>query len=162
MADYYQQFAQTIGGITPKEKEWITSYLAHIDTETEKNPDALDAWIKERPIYKNIDEELEMWPHFEWLLEGKEWTLYSEDSANMDVVGFILKEFLKKFRPTDIIGIEWGYTCSKLRSDGFGGGAMVITSSRIKYLSTMDWIYSQFQQIENRRKKNEKVHPASR
>jgi len=45
--------------------------------------------------------------------------------------------------------IASAYTCSKMRPDGFGGGAIIITPYRISYSST----YDVFEKFERRRSK---------
>lgn len=71
--------------------------------------------------------------------------IYSMEHASDDDAGIAFEEVLQEV-VTNASGklprltIEAALVCSKPRPDGFGGFAMVITASNIKYMSTSLWI----------------------
>jgi len=53
---------------------------------------------------------------------------------------FILQDIVKRSATLSYITIVSAFTCSKMRSDGFGGMAVLITATSIKGKSTHDFI----------------------
>lgn len=67
--------------------------------------------------------------------------LYFEEylgSSGTVILQHILKSLPEKEYP--FICIEFAITCSKMRPDNFGGGAIFITRDDIDYFNTEDWI----------------------
>lgn len=52
----------------------------------------------------------------------------------------ILQEILRRSSALAFITIETSFNCSKMRSDGFGGGAVVITADAVDTMSTRQFI----------------------
>ena len=52
----------------------------------------------------------------------------------------ILQAIVKRSTGLDEIVVTAAFTCSKMRSDGFGGSVMRITADRIQYASTVDML----------------------
>jgi hypothetical protein len=46
------------------------------------------------------------------------------------------------------ISKEQAYTCSRMRPDGFGGGALFITADDVQYVSTSEWLEQQIGKFE--------------
>lgn len=61
-----------------------------------------------------------------------------EESVNIEWLAKFLQYFLKKFNKSDIIIFEYANTCSKMRCNEFGGGAVRISKNNIFYLHTSD------------------------
>ena len=51
---------------------------------------------------------------------------------------FILQDIVRRSRTINHITVVWAFTCTKMRPDGFGGMAMLITANTIKCKSTDD------------------------
>ena len=45
------------------------------------------------------------------------------------------------------ISLESAHTCSKMRSDGFGGSAVLITANKVRYMGTTPWIEQQISEL---------------
>jgi hypothetical protein len=66
--------------------------------------------------------------------------LRSDESANVEALGEIVAEWLDRTGQDRGIGIEYANTCSKLRPDGFGGGAMWITREGVESMNSQGWL----------------------
>ncbi len=65
--------------------------------------------------------------------------LYAEECGNPSQVAAVLEAYLKRFNLTGVLTFSWAYTCSKMRSDNFGGGAAVVTAEGSKFIDAQDW-----------------------
>ena len=81
----------------------------------------------------------------EWHLAAKGvWLwLYTDEGGSPEVAALIAQAYLRRFRPDERLGFEWAFTCSKLRPDGIGGGAALITAEKVTYLNTEYWLDEQ-------------------
>ena len=52
----------------------------------------------------------------------------------------ILQEIVRRSNALTFVAIETGFNCSKMRSDGFGGAAIVITADTVDTMSTSQFI----------------------
>lgn len=52
----------------------------------------------------------------------------------------ILQEIVRRSNALTFIAIETGFNCSKMRSDGFGGSAVVITADTVDTMSTSQFV----------------------
>lgn len=52
----------------------------------------------------------------------------------------ILQEIVRRSNALTFVAIETGFNCSKMRSDGFGGAAIVITADTVDIMSTSQFI----------------------
>lgn len=119
MADYYVLYSAEIEGLTGEETEWVRSRLEEIEAAE---------------IGGNIGcpGEIE-------IEDGTVW-FHSDDSGDPKFVAEFVRDFLKRFRPDDCFALEYALTCSKLRLDGFGGGAAFVTAERIEWTDTAAWV----------------------
>lgn len=141
MADYYTQFSAEIGDLTKEEREWLETYLKPPEDDKLNDDSYLEKWAKDRDDpYKKFVGDPEFWPHFEWLFEGDNWWIFSEESGLVDAVEYVVQKFLEKFRPQQYFSMEWAATCSKPRIDGFGGGAIFVTAKGSQWISTGQWV----------------------
>lgn len=65
--------------------------------------------------------------------------LYFEEYLD-DFSVHVLQQILKKMPSVPHIVVEYVNTCSKMRQDGFGGGAIIITRDKIHRANTSQWI----------------------
>lgn len=89
---------------------------------------ALDAASPEssRLVRKLIDEQAD--------------AILSEDDIDLDMCGDlwadVLQDIIRRSPDLDHLTVTMAFTCSKMRPDGFGGLAMLITADRIRSEST--------------------------
>ncbi len=55
----------------------------------------------------------------------------------------LVQKFLKQFAPNDSWSLTWATTCSKPRAGEFGGGAVFVTASDIKWNDSYDFVEQQ-------------------
>ena len=67
---------------------------------------------------------------------------YSMGYSNLELIVNIIQTVMRVHDSKCAVGFEWGYTCSKPRTDGFGGGAVFITKDSQDWLSTQGWLAS--------------------
>jgi len=68
---------------------------------------------------------------------------YADECGNVEAVGELVQEFLKKFRPNDCFSLTYATYCSKLRLGEFGGGAIFVTADEVKWENAYTWVQSQ-------------------
>lgn len=73
--------------------------------------------------------------------DGSLW-FYSLGNPNIELLVNAIQAVMAEHDSKCSVGFEWGYTCSKLRTDGFGGGAVFITKDSQDWLSTQGWLAS--------------------
>lgn len=117
MADYYTQFSQTLD--VPD--QWTAGLLPR--------KGLLEAWTSwwNELIYEGEDEDLFGECSIE-LSHGTPW-LYAEEGGNVETAATVIEEYLRFFGFQKEYGVllSWANTCSKMRTDGFSGGGMVVT-----------------------------------
>jgi hypothetical protein len=125
MANNYLLFSFSLNDLTQEEVEW----------------------------WGNVDEMLEKENDF-WfgafqVDSGPNWVvIYSEESGDAEGVAFALQAFLSHFGKHDqALGFEFAYTCSKMRTGEFGGGACVVTSKDERWLNTHGWMSDMIKQM---------------
>jgi hypothetical protein len=111
-----------------------TSFL--IDNLTQKD---IDKFVK---IIKNTDET-----PFNFATEEdpsnkdkKQIWIYGDTYFDVDLTAKIIQKFLKRCKLDRIIAFEYSMTCSKMRLDEFGGGAVVISMDKIVIETTQGLI----------------------
>jgi hypothetical protein len=103
MADYHMSHSAEIKGLTEEESKWAHSGIKEIE-------DAGD----EDAVCDLGEVEV---------VDGVPW-FHGQDSGDPEAVAEFARDFLKRFRPRDSFALEYAYTCSRPRLDGFGGGAV--------------------------------------
>lgn len=128
MANYYTTYVWYSPKLTKAEQKWFTEELKR-RAATLADPDD-DA---------NAD-------YFDWeFFSSKEGAppdrlkLHNHEGGEGNVAN-LLQTFLKRFHPDKVVAFELAQTCDKDRSDGFGGGAVVISAKRIQWLFTYPWV----------------------
>jgi len=89
---------------------------------------------------------IENWQILYRILTGRDgfqiW-LRSDESGDVDTACAIMQHILKRYYPNDYATFSWSNTCSKPRTDGFGGGALFITATEVKFMNTAKWAHDQ-------------------
>lgn len=57
----------------------------------------------------------------------------------LDQIAEAIHQTLKRFKMPDIVSFRWSNDCSKPRTDAYGGGAVVISARRKRWLNTHSW-----------------------
>lgn len=100
---------------------------------------------------------------FNFELSDQTLFIYDGDGENSAfAVSELLTAFVDANDVEDPICFEWANTASGHRSDGFGGGAVVITKGKTRHLSTTDWCNQQVADIENAKERRGKRTRAGR
>ena len=68
------------------------------------------------------------------------WVQDACGTPDLEFTAALLHHWLKHFNRAEAIGFSWSNTSSSPRTDGFGGGAVVIAANGIKWFSTHDWL----------------------
>ena len=76
---------------------------------------------------------------FEWAFDSTNVRLYAEESGSADQVAAFIQAYLQKFDVKGVRWFSWAYSSSKMEVDGFGGGAVVITSTDVKFFDAQTW-----------------------
>jgi len=122
MANNYLEFSEVIENLTPEEMNWWENDAEKIGKEDDNTVCYDFVLEKDRRIV---------------------WFYTDDGCGNVEAVALVVQEFLCKFRPDDCFSMEWASWCSKPRIGEFGGGAMFVTSHKIKFYNTSQWVCSQ-------------------
>jgi hypothetical protein len=108
MADYYTHLSFVVPIQSDEELAWIRKTLSEPPREL-------------LFIAGDEFEDLE----FRWdLVENSLW-IYSDDHVNTEqLIQFLTLYLQQPCCKHHALGFQWAYTCSKMRTDGFGGGAV--------------------------------------
>lgn len=150
MADYFTTFSFEI---SKKDADFPLEDIAQlIDAYREQEYDNLPTWYKDKFSIDDFGEDtVEEYMNIGYKLEDEYLWIYSEEYPNIDALVSIINSVMKHYNSNKYVSFEYAYTCSKLRLDGFGGGAVFITSSGVKYHSTYGWIQEQIKQFESQK-----------
>jgi hypothetical protein len=144
MADYYTRFSFEIPNLTDGERTWLEAKLQAAD----------EAWENDEVDAPEFD--------FGWSLEagGSLW-VHTDESGTPESAANLCEEFLAEFRPHQSIGFEWANTCSKPRTDAFGGGAVFVTATEQRWMGSGNWLAQQTTGVVNDRDSGVKYVPWS-
>ena len=137
MADYYTLFSAIIPNLTPEEAFWLRGEyerrknmedddglpLSDFGFQIETGKDSFSAWIHDDML------------------------------GNVDAVADFVQCFLKRFRPNECWGMEWSNSCSKPRTDAYGGGAIFVTAKKVESSLTCQWLADMEAKFGKRKKK---------
>ena len=140
MADYYTKFSFIVFG------EYLEVLQKALGALEENDP-LLNEIAIENPDVTACDFELQ-----DFELNTKGLWLWSEDFGDIPRIINTIAWWQRKYKKTDIVSFEWCNTCSKPRTDGFGGGAVVIYKGNSKFINTYNWICKETDKIKKRQK----------
>ena len=130
MADYFTQFSTEIDMPSKETATAAVELLAEIETILDKEDP--DAWPEDLAAFKDIG--IYWGPDVSAVADGER--IYIHDASgtpNLEFVGAYAQVVLKRFMPTEAIGIEYACICSKNRPGGFGGGVILVTADSIEF-----------------------------
>ncbi len=163
MADNYVEFSQVIPQLTEEEVDWLRQQLevVYVFGDREYAEDALpddlnreDAeWIGCRAYRDMAGYDPDFGEHagFEYAFseddQDKDWGrhlwFHTDEYGSLDRVAHLVQKFLKRFRPNDCWSLTWATTCSKPRVGEFGGGAVFVMASDIKWNDAYEFVEQQ-------------------
>ena len=132
MANDYTSFAALIGVDNQEQCDWIMAKLSDVDE---------DVWIASE-IYPVTGGG--------WYLENCPLGVFVGDSEGGDIDRLveIVAEYQTTFNIKRCWGMEWAFTCSKLRVDAFGGGAAFVAGGVVQYNFTNEWLQERTKECE--------------
>lgn len=149
MADYFVTFSFEI---LKKDVDFsLEDIVTMIDAYRDREYDDLPKWFKDKFSIDDFAEDtIEEYMNIGYRLENDFLWIYSEEYPNIDSLASIIHSVMKHYNSKKYISFEYAFTCSKPRTDGFGGGAAFINSSEIKFFNTYNWMQEQIKQFENK------------
>jgi hypothetical protein len=155
MANNYLQFSEVLPRLTAEEEAWLRAQLrcvavldgteteiADCDDETTEGAE----WVGPRFLRDEEDYDPDCGLSFEFEFDddhgewGRHLWVYAEESGEPGNVAWLVRKFLKQFRPHQCWSLAWAETCSKLRVGEFYGGAVFVTSEDIKWQSAYQFV----------------------
>ena len=146
MANNYSQWSTELEINSEEEYSWLQEVFSLDPYGMADEDDGLDRdkVISETEnklgfslIYDDFDEPF---PHFDSSLSQNSLWVYAEEYGNIEILGRIVQSFFRKFRPDGFFSLTWADTCSKMRVDEFGGGAMIVTAEKIEVFTVYDFV----------------------
>lgn len=150
MADYYSRTViKTLVALTPLLYRTLELQGAGFDVTGDSHETILDGIVNERPpmsvYYVYFTES---WSDNQGAEEYLSWA-DTDDLSPEDLVEFtrlldlesqdLLHEVLKLNPELDEIEVQCSYSCSKMRTDGFGGHCLIVNKRGWLFNSTNDW-----------------------
>lgn len=141
MADYYTDFSFMISHLSETEQKWLKEVLQGPETDS-SDLDNYEKIARDLAERHGIDADsdsidFDFWPGADYKFEKNNLWIHSEGGGdNLDNLSTIIQLFLIRFRPADVISVEWANTCSKPRLDAFGGGIVTISAFDIDFETT--------------------------
>lgn len=152
MSNNYTQFAIALN---VKNVEMVDAAIAFINNldDYDYQTDDEDATVVERPDCFSEEDTAYMiqcvndfGDGSSWRNEDNELWVYAEESANLELVAFVLQKLLiaeaieGNYKSSGIV-VTWANTCSKPRPDEFSGGACYVTKTAIHWQpDPISWI----------------------
>lgn len=139
MADYYTELSVEI---MQNEVDFplddVFAIMKAVDErESSHMPEAYRSLF---PVNPDIDDFEDEGLDVNYILNKDSLWFYSLGYSNLELIVNIIQAVMRVHDSKCSIGFKWGYTCSKPRTDGFGGGAVFITKDSQDWLSTQGWL----------------------
>lgn len=142
MANYYVLFSADIELKNNDEFEWCQSKLKELG-----EVDVCDeGWMKDfaHELVSNKDKP-----------GGHIW-FHTDESGEPSHVAEFVQSFLKRFHRNDVWFLEWSNYCDKARLDAFGGGAVVVTATQMRWMNTNQWACNTVKQLSKVKARSKK------
>jgi hypothetical protein len=158
MAQNYMQFSAVLIDLSEDEANWLKHQLEVVcvfdDKEYLKDnlPEDLEpadakwtgcrAYRDMEDYDQNLGEDVGFDREFreddeDW---GQHLWLFAEECGDVGRVAHLVQKFLRQFRPDQCWSLTWAATCSKPRVGEFGGGAVFVTASEIKWQDSYEFV----------------------
>ena len=166
MANNFLEFSEVLEHLTPDEEKWLTAQFQLVavsqgrEIEIDDVNEAEDAeWVGPRFLRDNEDYDPDFGCDFQYAFSdesshdwGRYLWLYAEESGSPEQVAWLVRKFLKQFRPDQSWSLTWACWCSKPRVGEFDGGAVFVTADDIVWQSTHEFIRDEKTAFEARTK----------
>lgn len=148
MANNYLQFALSFPLKTRAEQDWCTKTMnvltRLLECSADGDPEEKLQLAKELGDLGHVVlSEGYDFLDFEFSISATEMHIYAEESGTPELVAAFLQQYLERFHPEGSLSFSWAFTCSKMRSGEFGGGAAFVTAKSITFLDTHSWAEEQ-------------------
>jgi hypothetical protein len=143
MATYYTLFAVTINNLSVDELTWCITRIALLEKDDDQRTPEENAELKATGYDGDGGCLLSVTSCTDESGDDRLVHLYSEEDGNVGHLALFFQEFLKRFRPTEIIAFQWAVTANKPVTEAFGGGACVVTAAEFRWLHTSNWVIDQ-------------------
>lgn len=125
MTAYYTEFCEQIADVTPEERAWLEHKLQHVHA------------ARSRAFAYEFEEERGGVSNFSYYsTPGYSGEIMNEEWEELQD---LLQAFLREFRPTSYLVINYARTCSRPMLGAFGGGMVFITKDRIEETDAWGW-----------------------
>ena len=155
MAGNYVQFSEALTGLTVEEASWLESQLQTIvvfgDREFAEDDPAIRSmprdpafkgprFLREHPGFDHRFDDLGFTFAFEDNREsGRCLWLHADAHGNPEHAAWLVKDFLKQFRPDQCWSLTYAKSCSKPCIGEFSGGAFFVTATEVEELHAEYW-----------------------
>jgi len=133
MADNYRQFSFSLKLNNKKEVAWFQKILSKA---------------------QETDDEWGTCADFDWSTDSAEplhiWFRDNGGSGNVEQIAKFVEKYFKKFQPNGYFVVTWADTCSKQRTDEFGGGIAVVKATGTAWFQEGPWVRKQTKGLEQR------------
>jgi hypothetical protein len=136
MANYYTHFSLLMQLPTEEAQKFALNLVEQISKVREGEELPADFPVSFHEVLEDWNFEVEA----SHPSQGRGLWLHSENGG-IDAVCALIQHLLQLYYPAGHVALEWSNDCSKPRTDAFGGGAAIITATKIKSISTGEWIH---------------------
>lgn len=136
MADYYTSFSLVLELPSEEAQEYalkVASTMSDAGRDDTGKEDKIPDFVL--PFVKD---EMENWV-FDTEASGECDIWLSSEFGGLDAAIVFIQHLLQKFMSNGVVVLEWANSCSKPRTDAYGGGAAVITAEVVKSMGTFGW-----------------------
>ena len=152
MTDSFLQFALAFPLKTRAEQQWCEKTMTTLTDLLEFGGDGDPA--EKQQLAKELGDlghvvmsEGYDYVDFEYSVTATGMSVYADESGTPELIAAFLQQYLEKFHPEDSLAFSWAFTCSKMRSGEFGGGAAFVTAKSIKFIDTASWAEEQAEKL---------------
>ena len=144
MSDSFLQFALSFPLKTRAEQQWcektMNTLTELLEFDADADPDEREQLAKELGALGYVVVS-QGWDYidFEFSISATEMRIYANESGTPELVAAFLQQYLEQFHPKGSLSFSWAFTCSKMRSGEFGGGAAFVTAKSITFIDTTNW-----------------------
>jgi hypothetical protein len=171
VANNYLEFSEVIQNLTAEEEAWLRDQLEiiHVFGSQEypdgQVPDNLDThqpeWYGCRAWrdLEDCDPDDGEYVGFEYEFHdddhppegwGRHLWIFTSEWGCLERVAHLVRKFLRQFRPDQSWALTYAVTCSKRRVGTFGGGAVFVTASEVKWQNAWDFVQTEVASFSDR------------
>ncbi len=162
MADNYLEFSELLTNLSDEEAAWLENQLEIVQlrdgVEVEESTASAESADSTKPTWTGCRAYVDMDDYdgtyggdvgFEYEFyeqhdkKGRYLWIYAEEHGYVDRVAHLVQKFLRQFRPDQTWSLTYSVTCSKPRAGDFGGGAVVVSATDIKWFNAWDFVEEQ-------------------